>query len=201
MSSFEPVEIYGFIAPQAFDASFVKPSLPQFSATIQVRVSPKHGPVPVALRVNSRSDDAYSYRDALRLLKGVNLDDLLLQALHNAIRSVEWQGYLDELGKSDGRTLTPGEYVALAKRMEGLNERLENSPKPQRRRSVTPELLETVATVYRQAVDAAKAPTKAVADHFEVSHASAARWVREARKAGTLGPSRGPMPGEALTEN
>ena len=52
-----------------------------------------------------------------------------------------------------------------------------------RRRTVTPELLQTVAEVYRQHFDK---PTEAVRRSFGVSHRTAARYVQQARVAGHL---------------
>ncbi len=67
----------------------------------------------------------------------------------------------------------------------------------QRRRRWTPALLDEVTSVYRQAYAEGIPPTAAVAEHFKTSHSSAARWVHQARKAGVLGASLGPMAGEA----
>ncbi|MFI1183242.1 hypothetical protein ACH4UT_27360 [Streptomyces sp. NPDC020799] len=62
--------------------------------------------------------------------------------------------------------------------------------KPGGRRSLTPEHLATVAEVYRTAHEQGQPPTKAVADHFDISHSTAAKWVGAARKQGALGPVR-----------
>lgn len=69
-----------------------------------------------------------------------------------------------------------------------------------RRRIVTPVLLEEVAEVYRAAYSAGNPPTVAVQEHFNTSHRNAARWVAEARKAGTLGPADSTRPGESGRE-
>lgn len=52
------------------------------------------------------------------------------------------------------------------------------------RRKLTDDVLREVAEVYR--ANAAKAPTQSVADHFGVSHRTAAFYVQRARTAGTL---------------
>jgi hypothetical protein len=58
----------------------------------------------------------------------------------------------------------------------------------QRRNRITPEHLEKVAGVYREAWRAGEHPTIAVEKHFGVSHSTAARWVGQARRAGHLRP-------------
>jgi hypothetical protein len=51
-------------------------------------------------------------------------------------------------------------------------------PRPHTRRSLTPELLLEVATVWR---DAEQYPTAEVKDHFRVSPRTASRWVNAAK--------------------
>lgn len=55
-------------------------------------------------------------------------------------------------------------------------------------RSITPELLERVAKVYRDNI--AGHPTKAVEHHFQVSQRMAAEYVSRARKRGLLPPTK-----------
>lgn len=50
---------------------------------------------------------------------------------------------------------------------------------------------EAVAHVYLVSWKAGFPPTKAIQQHFDVSFSKAARWVREARKLGLIGPSPG----------
>lgn len=64
----------------------------------------------------------------------------------------------------------------------------------QRRRRITAEVLIEVARVYLD--DATGAPTQAVADHFTVSHSTAAKWVTRARAGGHLPAT---TPGKATT--
>ncbi|MEU3452270.1 helix-turn-helix transcriptional regulator [Micromonospora sp. NPDC006766] len=71
------------------------------------------------------------------------------------------------------------------------------TPRPKRRRrTTTPELLKEAARVYRQAVERGHPPTVAVAEHFNLSHRSAGRWVSQAREAGDLGPAHSTRAGE-----
>ncbi len=55
-------------------------------------------------------------------------------------------------------------------------------------RDITPQLLERVATVYRDNIGGH--PTKAVQHHFQVSQRMAAEYVSRARKRGLLPPTK-----------
>jgi hypothetical protein len=55
-------------------------------------------------------------------------------------------------------------------------------------RSITPQLLERVAKVYRDNIS--HTPTKAVEHHFQVSQRMAAEYVSRARKRGLLPPTK-----------
>lgn len=55
-------------------------------------------------------------------------------------------------------------------------------------RDITPQLLERVATIYRDNIDGY--PTKAVQHHFQVSQRMAAEYVSRARKRGLLPPTK-----------
>jgi hypothetical protein len=66
-----------------------------------------------------------------------------------------------------------------------------------RRRKIDQEHHAETAAVYRDAVSTGyAAPTKAVAEHFHVSRAQAARYVALAREAGALGPTTPGKKGE-----
>lgn len=65
-----------------------------------------------------------------------------------------------------------------------------------RRNRITPQLLDEVAQVYREAFDAGTAPTQAVGTHFGIPHSTAANWVTRARRDGQLGPADGTRGGE-----
>lgn len=64
------------------------------------------------------------------------------------------------------------------------------------RRVLSESLLVEVAEVYRAACAAGFPPLNRIAESFGVSHSAAGRWVREARKAGILGPALGTVAGE-----
>jgi len=55
-----------------------------------------------------------------------------------------------------------------------------------KRHRLTREHLEAVASVYTEALAEGEPPTRAVADHFDATHSTAAKWVTHARKAGLL---------------
>jgi len=74
-------------------------------------------------------------------------------------------------------------------------------PMTHRRRRVTDDLLKSVATTYRSALDRGENPTEAVFTAFEnterpVSRSTAGRWVMEARKRGFLGSATERKAGE-----
>lgn len=61
----------------------------------------------------------------------------------------------------------------------------QQSPAGKRYR-ITGTHLTDVAAVYAKARENGQGPTRAVADHFEVAHSTAAKWVGQARKNGLL---------------
>jgi hypothetical protein len=200
--STETVTIYGLTVPASFTTAMYRPGKP-FSVSILVEVDPEHGPLPRGIQVNANPGTRLTYKDGLSLLKGEPVDQLLHQALLNASRALEWNhqlaaaGKLDERGKIVGPPLSSRELTQLRDGLTDVEAQIREVARPIQRRSVTRKLLEEVTTVYRQALEDGKPPTKSVAEHFQSTHASAARWVREARKTGLMGPSVGPTGGEA----
>lgn len=59
-----------------------------------------------------------------------------------------------------------------------------------------PAWLAGVADVYRRAHANRRPPTRAVADHYMVSHSTATKWIARARQKGVLGPARHGVAGE-----
>jgi hypothetical protein len=57
-----------------------------------------------------------------------------------------------------------------------------------KRYRITDAHLADVANVYTKARENGQGPTRAVADHFDVPHSTAAKWVGHARTAGLLSP-------------
>jgi hypothetical protein len=194
----ESETIYGLAAPRWFVTTLYKIGVP-YSVDVYVRVDPQEGPVPEGIRVNTSPGNHATYKDAVNLLKGARLDRLLHDALLRAANSAAWNKAREALGKPAGQPMTQEEATAAARMAAASTAAAASIPPPVRRRSVTQDLLREVAQVYRAALDAGAPPTQAVANHFITTHSSAARWVREARKSGELGPSQGPMAGEAAS--
>lgn len=119
----------------------------------------------------------------------------------------EWVPYLDEVV----RHFPPLAWTERAKgeivkflQLPGLREQLAATavPRPeserpadqtaevgvQRRRKITREHLEEVAKIYNHAQSEDEPPTRAVQNHFGVSHSTAAKWVGSARRTGLLPP-------------
>ncbi len=193
------VDIYGLTVPAAFNVTLFKSKEPS-SVTMLVVVDPEHGPLPKGIIVNAAPRTKSTYKDALKLLKGAPIDALIHQALLDAALSLRWDSGIFADGPKSLQDLTDEDRVRAAEGVKKLEPQIEAAARPPvRRRTVTKKLLEDVARVYRSAFEEGRPPTQAVADHFEITHASAARWVREARKAGILGPSVGPTAGEATT--
>ena len=61
--------------------------------------------------------------------------------------------------------------------------------KRRRRRVIDDALMRKVAATYKAALAAGEGPTQAIAHQEYVSRSTASRWVKEARKAGHLGPA------------
>jgi len=79
---------------------------------------------------------------------------------------------------------------------ENQNRGLRSVPLNRRRNRITHQHLQEVAEVYRGAWDAGAPPTQAVANHFAVSHSTAAHYVSRAREAGVLRPAKNSRGGE-----
>jgi hypothetical protein len=72
----------------------------------------------------------------------------------------------------------------------------------QQGKALPDEHYQQVAEVYKAAVDRRQAPLKAVEDHWNVSRAGAAKYVKRARELGFLGwPERRGVPGYASTRS
>lgn len=191
----EAVQVYGMQAPKWFVIGFYKPGV-DWSVNAYVRVDPTAGPIAEGIWVHDVAETGKSYKDAVAMLKGAPMDALLHQAVIDASNSRIWDVELDKRGKSDGRGLTEQEAAQITAIVGPHFVTVEDAPRPPRRRTVTPDLLRDVAQVYRKAYAEGLAPTEAVARHYVITKPTAARWVREARKVGALGPAIGTTGGE-----
>lgn len=80
--------------------------------------------------------------------------------------------------------------------MSGVRTVAQRQPLGKRRGRLTDEHFQEVAAVYRAAWKRGDSPTKAVADHFDRPHSTAADWVLRARRKDFLGESDGTRGGE-----
>lgn len=196
----DTLAFHGLTVPAWFTTVWYRPDV-AYSVTVFVRVDPELGPLAEGVQVNSAPGSGLTYRDAAALLKGQPVDELLHNVLLMSAKVTTWQGGLDRLGKPTGRDLTDEEQAILGAVVEQQFTKIDAVQPPVRRRSVTKQLLAEVAEVYRESAAAGRPPTQAVAAHFTATHSSAARWVREARRAGVLGPALGPTAGERSTSS
>jgi hypothetical protein len=95
----------------------------------------------------------------------------------------------------DGLPRAVREQVAAHAQLAAVVERMPVEPRRVGRKPLYDrDHWRKVAEVYRKA--AGRSPTKAVADHFNVSRATASGWVRRARDAGALGETEERRAGE-----
>lgn len=184
----------GLELPRWFE-TFYMPGQDTPTISIRVGINPETGPVPVGVMI-IETTPVSTYKRAVDLLRGVAMEQLLHDAVLMAVGAWAWEKGRKELGES-GQPLSQEQAHELGARVEAVREKAQQMPRPKRRRTTTPGLLKEAAQVYRKAFEQGHPPTVAVAEHFNLSHRSAARWVSQARDAGYLGPARGTRPGEA----
>jgi hypothetical protein len=189
----EAVTLRGVTVPRWFDVMLHRETWPT-EVVVSVSVDPVSGPSLTGIRAGRGS--SLSPRDAEQLLKDwLSTSDLLQFLTAQAGGSLAVTRLLEN-APDEVRRLGAG---VLRDAKDRYVEVATPYVRPQRRRMVTEEFLRDVAEVYRSAVQAGDAPTQAVSSRFTTTHSTAARWVREARKAGILGPSQGTRAGEATT--
>ncbi|MFJ7525195.1 hypothetical protein ACIQ1S_09730 [Streptomyces griseus] len=79
--------------------------------------------------------------------------------------------------------------IAAADYDRGLNGEEPVAPAVGKRYRLTSEHLAQVAAIYREALKEGSGPTRAVANHFDIPHSTAAKWVGRARSQGHLRPT------------
>lgn len=109
-------------------------------------------------------------------LRHVRLEDALEQA---------WLKVTNRPATVRENGATPAEMVSPAT-IEQDKRRTLRGLRSQNRRKVTPNLNQEVAEIWL--ADATGAPTKAVADHFDLAPSTASLYVKRARDAGLLPP-------------
>lgn len=185
----DAVSSNGVEVPRWFDVRLTNTAWPT-EIVVSVVVHPDTGPALTGIRAGR--DSAMSPQEAAKLLRTWMTTADLLQWLAAQAVGV-WA--TAQLIKSHPEHAE--ELRQHAREIRDLHAaRALPVTRPQRRRAVTAELLRQVAAVYRKAVADSEPPTSTVADHFGVSHSTAARWVGQARKTGALGPAAGPTAGE-----
>jgi hypothetical protein len=92
---------------------------------------------------------------------------------------------------------TPTWHELWSEEMDALSAYVDRASKTARRNRITDDLLARVAEVYRRAIaDGSKTPKQAVKEEFNVSVASAGRYIMRARERGHLGKTRPGKKGE-----
>lgn len=194
--SLETVHLGGNEVPRQFAVLLSHPKWPA-PAELLVTVS-ADGPVPTGLQLGRESARLVPYttlhEQFIRTVDSKLMSAFLRWATAQAV-ALKMAGQFVELSYTDGAKPVPPEEGR--ERIEKAMGDVWKAAAPRRRRIITAELLAEVAEVYRSAMKDGRPPTAAVQEHFTVSHSTAARWVREARQQGQLGPAQGPKPGEA----
>lgn len=194
--SVETVQYRGNKVPRSFVVLLSHPKWPA-PAELQVTVD-TDGPVPTGLVLGRGSSRLVPYtalhEQFVRTVDSKAMHAFLRWATAQAVAWHMADEFL-EIRHTEGATPVPPDEAK--QRIESAVGAVWDSVSPRRRRIVTPDHLIQVAEIYRDAMKEGRAPTAAVADHFTVSHSTAARWVREARQQQYLGPAQGPKPGEA----
>lgn len=126
---------------------------------------------------------------------GIDLTSHLAPVI-TAKTSDEWSQYaqwriVHFLVDTDPNHGTPEAIAAIEKAVHPL---LDELPLPQdrtrgKRHQITEAHLSEVVAVYQQATAQGEGPTRAVSNHFNVAHSTAAKWVMGARRRGLLAPT------------
>jgi hypothetical protein len=192
----------GVDLPAWFDVQLEREGWPT-KLVVSVNVDAEQGPVMTGLRTDRNSSTTHA--EAMRLLKSAVPESdggvkFLLRVLTSHAAGAYVVGQVQDALAGDQEST-----AGMATRIRGLRNDYAHfaysATNPQRRRLVTTDHLTEVSKVYREAVAGGASPTKSVAAHFTTTHSTAARWVREARKVGLLGPSLGTRAGEAEPAN
>lgn len=196
--------------PARFDLELKHPTWPIWAVTLTIAIDTETGPLIAGVVARDHQppprEHPTRYQDALALIAATWPVKKLLQAAATEVAALLAAerirgGSPDLRFDLEGTAAVYGqeavqEYVAFVETAAGVAPSAAKDAGPRRRRRLDVALLRDVAKVYRRAHKAGQPPTAAVAEHFVVSHSTAARWVSEARKAGSLGPAAGTRPGE-----
>ncbi len=165
----------GVAVPRHFEVHFTSPAEPLKTLRMTIGVSPDGVPECGEVAISSEPGGPALQRADLQ----IPLKRLMDQALKWIARPAEFDAN--------------GNVVRLGARLSGREAAVSGAPAPRRTaRSLTPELLAQVTTIYREAnarprMGGHLQPTQAVADQLTAGvRSTAARWVMKARDAGLL---------------
>lgn len=126
----------------------------------------------------------------IMLIHGVNVDlEHWLKRVTDKVPMSDWKSLATEemvqwLASDYVRSRVP--QLANADERAAVNLTKDpDSPKRTRHR-ITEQHLKEVTRIYTEATEQGEAPTRAVAEHFDVAHSTAAKWVGTARRNGLL---------------
>jgi hypothetical protein len=112
------------------------------------------------------------------LLRQLPVATLISEARRDQADLVEWASRAKEVGARARR--------AAGKQVPPFEQARRRGGRPRER---GPEHFEAVAAVYSDALRLGDRPTKAVEQRWQVAASTAAKWVRQARRLGFLGPT------------
>ena len=202
------VSLHGQQAPGHFQIILRHPDWP-VDVLIAVTIDPQRGPIASGITSNRLTSDARAvsdvptYReladmvalkaDVTRLLTEMTAEAVGVYHRHQMEDRLLEEGADfgdDHVRRRIAEATAEGQGLAASAFRAGITQ-------PRRRRLVTPQHLTEVAEIYREAYELGLPPTKTLAERFQISHSTAARWVGRARATGALGPAAGTKPGEA----
>lgn len=169
----------GRAVPRRFSAGIVDPAR-KLEVTLSVAVTDR--PRITALQVVTGDDQGVKPSELSRLPLGRYLDlalDAVVQPVEETGPGTYLVGFPDALSDADRTAAT----------------QLHKS-KRRRRRKVTPERLDHIAKLYREALEANEPTGQYIADQEHVSAGTARQLVHQARKAGRLGSTTERQAGE-----
>jgi hypothetical protein len=122
-------------------------------------------------------------------LDRLSFDELVRRAVaHAAMRST---------AVARGPSGNPSHLLTNAEGDDFYRQLTKGARRPRKGSPVTDSNLQTVADVYRMAVERGDPPTKTVANQLHIARSTAGRWVQKARERGFLGKAKARTAGEA----
>lgn len=198
----DAVDYRGQTFPRHFRSVLTHPEWPA-DAEVTVYVDVDRGPVLTGLvSVMAESYEPVPYRRLQEIITATIDERHLLRELTADAVGAKVQEHMlaqeltPEQWAARGESREHAEHKASRYR-EAVRSKAYAVTEPRRRRLLTREYLDRVATVYREALTEGRPPTVAVQETFGVSHSNASKYVRKARDVGALGPADSTRAGEA----